>query len=100
MDNLDIIWLTAFVAVLIVLYFLHFLVTKSLKEKPLGSQTIFDSVVLDNFVLVRMYGTWVCLIDIASRFETVRDLFVANDIPLVIVCSVTNFGFACFCINR
>ena len=100
MENLDIIWLIAFVLVLIVLYFLHFLVTKSLKEKPLGSQTIFDSVVLDNLVLVRLYGTWVCLIDIASRFETVRDFFAANNIPLMIVCSVTNFGFASFCINR
>ncbi len=49
MENIDLIWLLTFLALLIIVNVTHHLIDKSLSEKPLGSQSIYDSVIQDTF---------------------------------------------------
>ncbi len=49
MENSDLIWLLAFLILLIIINIIHHLIDKSLREKPLGSQSIYDSAIQDTF---------------------------------------------------
>ena len=49
MENSDLIWFLAFLVLLVIINTIHHLIDKSLSEKALGSQSIYDSAMQDTF---------------------------------------------------
>jgi hypothetical protein len=41
----------------------------SLKQKPLGLQSIYDSALVDLIFWTKVYAAYVCLIYMAARFQ-------------------------------
>jgi hypothetical protein len=95
----SIIWAAFFSFLLIALNFVHHLIRKSISKKPLGSQSIYDSAIKDSFAVVRIYGSYICLLIMFSRSEMAQDLF-RNHTGLLTLASVSySFGFLCQCVS-
>ena len=88
----DFIWLVAFTLLFFALNLIHYLMVNSLKDKPLGSQSIYDSAMQDLFFGLKLYGSFVSLMYIAARFEMVRNLFLTNKSILTSACTIYYFG--------
>ena len=56
----DAAWVMAFSILLVVINFLYVIMVKSLKDKPLGVQTIYDQTLQDSFFMGTVFGSWVC----------------------------------------
>ena len=67
MDLSDISWLVAFSVLLMVINFLYIIMVKSLKEKPLGVQTIYDQTLQDSFFIGTVFASWICCAYISTR---------------------------------
>jgi hypothetical protein len=52
MDTDDVVWLIAFLILLFAINFVNYLGILSLKEKPLGQQSLFDSLSQVSFTTV------------------------------------------------
>ena len=76
MELKDLCWLVAFLMLLSLINLLYFLMVKSLREKPLGVQTIFDQALQDTFFIGNFFSSWMCLANISTRFE--QSLFHVN----------------------
>ncbi len=68
MELKDLAWLVVFLVLISLINLLYFLIVKSLREKPLGVQTIYDRALQDTFFIGNLYSSWVCLADISTRF--------------------------------
>ena len=99
MEAIDLVWVTAFAFLLIVLHLLNYLIVGSLRCKALGSQSIFDLALQDTFFVVKCYGTMACTFCILGRFVWFRILLTNTEILLIIFCSVYVFGLICLCVN-
>ncbi len=99
MEVVDLVWVTVFVILLIVLHLLNYLIVSSLRGKALGSQSIVDLVIQDTFFVVKCYGTMACMFCILGRFICFRILLTNTRILLIIFCSVYVFGLICLCVN-
>ena len=67
MDLSDISWLVAFSVLLMVINFLYIIMVKSLKDKPLGVQTIYDQTLQDSFFIGTVFASWICCAYISTR---------------------------------
>ena len=65
----------------------------------MGFQSIYDQALVDNFLVGNLFGSWLCLIVVISRFSWFRDLLENSATVLTSVSAVTSFGRAAFCIN-
>ena len=88
MEKEDVFWFAAFLFLFFVMHLTHIVIVNSLKLKPLGSQSIFDSAVLDYFVVIRSYGTYVCLMYMVARISAFRCILKENVTLLTIACAV------------
>ena len=107
MENIDFIWLLAFTTELILGNTSFYMLLVCLKNKPILEQSIYDQVLVDSFLAGNLYGTWICMVVIATRFEIVR--FIIHEYPLftTTISSVTTFGrvaisicLRCLCLVR
>ncbi len=105
MEAKDLLWLLLFTLLVFLSNCLCFLVVKSLKNKALGKQSIYDQVVQDTFLVGTFFCSWVSLIVIVTRFTWCRTLITDSDLLLTLVCSMTVFirmalffFTACLCI--
>ena len=107
MENIDFIWLLAFTTELILGNTSFYMLLVCLKNKPILEQSIYDQVLVDSFLAGNLYGTWICMVVIATRFEIVR--FIIHEYPLftTTISSVTTFGrvaisicLCCLCLVR
>ncbi len=99
MELNDFIWLVAFSFLFFALNLIQYLMVNSLKDKPLGSQSIYDSAMRDQIFGTKVYGSYVCLMYMAARFEEVRYLFVTNKTVLTAACTLYYFGFSTMCVK-
>jgi hypothetical protein len=53
MDSVNLIWAVAFVILLTAIHVTNVTMAKSVKAKPLGRQTIFDTSMIDSLILMR-----------------------------------------------
>ncbi len=95
----DICWILAFTLLLFIINIVHHLICQSIKEKPLGCQSIYDSAMHDTFLVMRCYSTFICSMYILSRFSLLKETFADNDILMTVICSFYSFGFICQCVN-
>jgi hypothetical protein len=93
--DLNLIWAALFVFLLCILNIIHQLIRKSIAGKPLGCQSIYDSVLKDTFAVMQMYGSYICVLVIISKFGSVQDLFRNNQFLLTSSSLGYSFGFLC-----
>ena len=107
MENIDFFWLLAFVLLFLALNVLVHIIVNSLKEKPLGSQSIYDVALQDTFFVMKCYGSFICLMQGFANITKFRATLVENDIALTLACSIYSFGYTaigistgCLCFIR
>lgn len=99
-ENLiDLIWISGFLFLLITLNVINKLIVRSIFNKPLGRQTIFDLLSQDTLFAMKFYGSFACLICIFARFNWFIKLLSDNPILLTVFCSIYSFAFVCLCVN-
>ena len=90
--NLEgLLWVLAFSAALLLLNFVHSKIWKCLNDKPLGLQSVFDAVLKDNLVLLRLHGSIGCLVTIVGRFSTIQNFMVENPFCLLLIILIHQF---------
>ena len=99
MESDDVMWTVSFTTLIFSLHLVNNLTVKSLKAKPMGKQTIFDSALIDTFFAIKLYGTLACLICISARFEVIRNIFIQNSLCLTILCSIHTLSFTWMCVS-
>jgi hypothetical protein len=99
MEATNIIWITLFTIILIILNCLYPLIFTYIDEKPMGSQSIFDLVLKDHFKVARFTGTTYCVVAILSKIEVVTSFLNDHNLLAVVACSVYEFSFATVCFN-
>ena len=77
MDSNNCIWFAAFSVLLIVMWVLHLLIIHHIKVKPLGSQTLFDIQLKDTLIAGIANGSWICFINVITRFQFFQMLLKA-----------------------
>ncbi len=104
---MDLFWLLAFIFIFLVLNLIQFLVANSLKDKPLGSQSIFDVAQQNTFFVMQCYGSFVCLMHSLASTSKIRSILLENHSLLTLACSLNTFGFTslsisavCLCTTR
>ena len=99
-------WVLAFSAAFLVLNFVHSLIWKCMNDKPLGLQSVFDSVLKDTLVMLRLHGSISCSVAIIGRFSSVQNFLLENPLCLLLILSIYQFamfflfvhvGFLCVC---
>ena len=99
-------WVLAFSAAFLVLNFVHSLIWKCMNDKPLGLQSVFDSVLKDTLVMLRLHGSISCSEAIIGRFSSVQNFLLENPLCLLLILSIYQFamfllfvhvGFLCVC---
>ena len=78
MESEDLFWFFAFFFLFFLMHLTHYFIYNSLKDKPLGSRSIYDSAVLDYFVVTKSYGSYVCLMYMAARISTFQNILIEN----------------------
>jgi hypothetical protein len=91
----NLIWAAFFVFLLCVLNIIHQLIQKSIAGKPLGCQSIYDSIIKDTFAVMQLYGSYIYILLIISRFGIIQDLFRNNLVLLTLSSLGYSFGFLC-----
>ncbi len=107
MEKIDIFWLLAFILLFMALNVLVHIIVNSLKDKPLGSQSIYDVALQDTFFVMKCYGSFICLMQGFANITKFRATLVENDIALTLACSIYSFGYTaigistgCLCFIR
>ena len=75
----DIAWIASFAVLLVVLNYVNGHIWRCLNEKPLVTQSTFDSTVKDAIILIRIYGSVSCVVAIVGRIQPVQDIFLSNE---------------------
>ena len=99
MDVENILWISLFLCQLMASNTVHYLIGKSIQEKPLGFQSIYDSALQDTFLVMRYFGSYLAILLVLSRFEFVQHLFQENVFLLTLATFGYSFGFTCQCIS-
>lgn len=71
MEVNDIIWMVAYLNLILVIHFLYYVMVASLKDKPPGVQTIYDQALQDTFLIANIYASSICYGIIVSRYESI-----------------------------
>ena len=69
METVDLIWLLAFTIQLVLNNVSYKLFSISLKSKPLVEQSIYDLGLVDSFLANDIYGSWICIVVVVSRYQ-------------------------------
>ncbi len=64
MENSDLIWFLTLLVLLIIINTIHHLIDKSLSEKPLGSQSIYDTAIQDTFKGILPFQFFPCTLNV------------------------------------
>ena len=96
---MDVFGFTSFLTVLFVFNFLLHLIVQSLKEKPLGRQSIYDLAIQDYFFVWRCYGSYIFILYTLTRVHFIQNLLNENSILLTTVCTFYSFSFTTLCIS-
>ena len=99
MELKDLVWFLAFLLLFLALNLIQNLIENSLEDKPMGNQTIYDLAMRDVFFGMKVYGSYVCFLYMAARFEAVRQFFHSNETGQTIACAVYFFGFVTMCLK-
>jgi hypothetical protein len=99
MDSMDLFWLSAFILIFLVLNLIQFLIANSLKDKPLGSQSIFDVAQQNTFFVMQCYGSFNCLMHSFASTRKIQSILLENNSLLTLACSLNTFGFTSLSIN-
>ena len=99
METIDLFWLLAFVLLFLASNLILHLIVTSLKEKPLGCQSIYDVALQDTFFIMKYYGSFICLMQSFTSIPQFRSFFSGNDIVLTLACSIYSFGYTSLCIS-
>ena len=107
MDAIDRFFLAAFAILLISLNLLSFLIRRYIRNKPPGSQSIFEVVKADGYLLVHITGSIFSLTAIISRIDTVVKFATENQICVTVTCTLYMMSFVslsvyggCVCLIR
>ena len=92
-------WALAFCFLLTSLNFITSLIAQSLKDKPLGSQSIFDSSIRDTLIVMRCYGSLASTMCIFGRFDWCQNFFLNNKVFLIFGSVMFSFGLIALCVN-
>ena len=96
---MDLFWLLAFILIFLVLNLIQFLIANSLKDKPLGSQSIFDVAQQNTFFVMQCYGSFNCLMHSFASTRKIQSILLENNSLLTLACSLNTFGFTSLSIN-
>ena len=99
MDSFNVIWQLSFLMLLVVILLINYLVVKSLKEKPLGSQSLFDTSIQDTFFVMKCYGCMSCTFCFFGRFTYIQDQINHSKVLLTLACVIYSFGLICMCVS-
>ena len=99
MEIIDLIWLSAFFFLLVILNVVLNLIIHILREKPLGKQSIFDASIQDTCKVAQMFGTLSCVMCIFARFVWFRNIITGNDWLTTTCCLIYNFCFTALCVS-
>jgi hypothetical protein len=97
--TLDFFWFCCFVLMLLSLNLINHFIVKSIRDKPLGKQSVFDLASKDTFLALKFNGSVGCLVCIFARFDCLRQIFLETPILVTILCSIYSFAFICLCIS-
>jgi hypothetical protein len=79
---------------------IHHFMIHCIKNKPLGSKTLFDAAFKDTLWFTCFSGSVFCIIDILSRFEFIRNLCSQNFALLTFTSLMYIFAFVSVCIHN
>ena len=99
MENQDVVWLLSSTLVFLSLNVLLHLLRAYFKEKPLGSQTLFDVILIDDFCVAQFTGSVITLNSIVTRFEAVKDLIGGVPVLVSLICSLYTLAFIAICVH-
>lgn len=97
---IDVFWITLFTLNLIFIIVLHYYMWGCISDKPLGSKTLFDTAFKDTLFFTGFGGSSFCLIDILSRFETVRILCSKHPELLTVTCTWYFYAYISLCTHN
>ena len=100
MDPIDIFWVILFTMTLFGIILVHYFMMECLKDKPLGSKTLHDAALNDLLWFTSTGGAIFCLIDIFSRFETVRHGCLEYPALLYFPCVMYFYAFVSICMHN
>ncbi len=99
MELEDFAWIAAFLLLFFCLNSINYLIVSSIKEKPLGQQSVFDIAIKDTFLTSKLFGSYACLICVFARFERFRQLLTEIPILATFLSFAYSFAFICLCVN-
>ena len=91
-------WILAFSSLLILSDLLFRQIIQSIKNKPLGSQSLYDILLIDHFWVMRLSSKVYSLVAILSRIIPFKTLL--SHLAIVqSMCSLYDFAFASTCFS-
>ena len=99
MEFVQMAWLVIFLLLQCCIVILYYLIAEYLNSKPLGRQTLLDSVTKDFLWLAGSVSTLFSAVVIISRFEAVASLFSENEAFAATVCSLVMAAYAAVSVN-
>jgi len=98
--DIDIVWVIIFSFILVWIILIHHFMICSIRDKPPGSKTLFDAAIKDTLIVIIFSGSVFCLIDILSRFESVRNLCIKYPGFLTFACVMYFLAFISVAIHN
>ena len=92
------IWVLAFSFLLVVSDLLYRQIIRSIEKKPLGSQSLYDALLVDHFWVMRLSGKVYSLTAILSRLIS-YEILLSHTVYTQSLCSVYDFAFASACFS-
>ena len=92
-------WIPFFAFLMFCVNFTSTLIIKCIKEKSLGTQSIFDSSVRDTLVLMRWYGSLASILCMLSRSEYIRNLLLEHEVILALASILFTFSLILLCVH-
>jgi hypothetical protein len=96
MDLYNFVWFVLFLFLFLALKVSLNLFSSYLYNKPLGHQSLFDSILRDHVLARQKCGSTFSVIVMISRFESVTTFLADQPIVTSFVCSVFTFAFSCY----
>ena len=99
MDNIDFVWFLLFTSLFLISTYLIAMIRMFMKYRPLGSQSLYDVMTLDNFGMLQFTSTVFTLSAGISRFESVQSLASESQLFVTLFCCVYHFAYMSICVH-
>lgn len=98
-SGIDVIWILIFSFLLVSTIVIHYYMICCISDKAPGAKTLFDVAMKDFFWFTCFGGSAFCVIDVVSRFGSIRTL--CQDYPslLIVPCILYVYAFVSVCIQ-